>query len=215
MGSAKRRSSLRVSGIALLVLGVLSAAGCTTIDKQHGERIPKEQAVPEDGGTDVWQIVERLGPPTHISTLPGGLVMAYESVHVIERQIGINLEDIGLHWFKMAFGRGWAERETLVLAFDDNGVLRARESRDWTEDIGRGFGLQLFFVALPTVDTRHLSPRPVQLSWGRLALESLPVTLNVGQSLTSGSHGIEIQGTPISVGQHTLEMKTLERSRQR
>jgi hypothetical protein len=37
--------------------------------------------------------------------------------------------------------------------------------------------------------------------------------LNAGQSVTSGAHGIEMRGTPDSVGQRTLEENKKRRRR--
>jgi len=208
MASVKRKLHLRSSVVALLALVSLTGSGCTIIGNRYGEPIDVAHAGLEEGVTDVGRIVERLGPPTHLSALPGGMVMVYEYVDVTERQLGINLNIIGLDWFKVAFGRGLAMREALVLVVDDAGSLRTKEFRSWTEDIGKGFGFQLFFAALPTVDKRHLSGPPEQFGWGRAALDPLPVTLNAGQSIDSGSHGIEMRGTPSSLGQRTLEMRT-------
>jgi hypothetical protein len=213
MDSAKRKSSHLVSVVALLVFLSLTSSGCTIIGSRYGEPIDVAHSRLEEGVTDVGQIVEWFGPPTHLSALPGGLVMVYEYLDITERQLGINLNVIGLDWFKVAFGRGSAMREGLVLVFDDAGSLRAKEFRRWTEDIGKGFGFQLFFAALPTVDKRHLTGPPEQFGWGRATLGTLPVTLNAGQSVDSGSHGIEMRGTPVSLGQRTLEMRTTGRKK--
>jgi len=143
--------------------------------------------------------------------VPGGLAMLYEHIDATEKQIGINLEFIGLDWFKAAIGRGTAEQQALLLVFDDQGVLRARDYQAWTEKVGSGFGFQLFFVAMPTVDMKHLWEVPEQFTWGRGALEPLAVTLNAGQSVTRGTQGIEMRGTPSSVGQRTMESQRRRR----
>lgn len=185
------------------------------LGKRIGEPIAVEPAELQEGITTVSQIVALLGPPTHISALPDGMVMVYEYVQANEQQLGINLDFIGLNWFKFSFGHAKAKHQDLLLIFDNDGLLRARDFQDWTEKLGNGVGFQLFFVAVPTVDTRHLNAKPAQLSWGRSALEPLPVTLNAGQNLSSGNHGIEMRGTPDSVGQRTLEMKPSVRRKKR
>lgn len=208
-----RTSRLRASVIGLLFLAGLT--GCTILGKQIGKPIPVEQAGLEENITQVKQIVALLGPPTHMSVLPHGFIMVYEYVDAAEQQFGINLEFIGLNWFKMSFGRASTNHESLLLIFDDAGLLQAQEYDKWAEDLGKGFGFQLFFVAMPTVNTRHLDASPEQLSWGRSALQPLPITLNTAQSLDSGSHGIQLRGTPDSVGQRTLEMRIMTRRKQR
>jgi len=185
------------------------------LGKRIGEPIDIDQAELKEGVTNVAKIIALLGPPTLISALPDGMVMVYEYVDANEQQLGINLDFIGLDWFKFSFGSAEAKREGLLLIFDADGLLRAQDFQKWTEKLGTGLGFQLFFVAMPTVDTRYLNVKPEQLRWGRAALESLPVTLNTTQSLVSGASGIEMRGTPDSVGQRTLEMKTLERKKKR
>lgn len=211
MGSAKSKLPLRSSVFALLVLVSLTGSGCTILGNRYGEPIDDRHAGLEEGVTDVGRIVGQLGPPTHLSTLPGGMAMVYEYVDITERQLGINLDVLGLDWFKVAIGRGSSLREVLVLVVDDSGSLRAKKFRRWDEDIGKGMGIQLFFAALPTVDKRHLTGPPEQFGWGRASLGRLPVTLNAGQSIDSGSHGIELRGTPVSAGQRSLEMRTTGR----
>ena len=206
---------MRVSLAALLVLALVMGTGCTMMGKRIGEPIPVERAGLQEGATSVWKAVELLGPPNIMSALPDSLVMVYEYIDANEQQLGINLDFLGLDWFKMAFGRAKAKRQVLLLIFDNDGMLRAQDFQDWTEDLGKGFGFQLFFAALPTVDTRHLNAKSEQFVWGRAALEPLPITLNSGQSLVSGSNGIEMRGTPDSVGQRTLEMKTTARRKKK
>lgn len=216
MGTVMKRSRLSVSLAALLLLAsIVGNSGCTMIGKRIGEPIAAERAGLEEGSTSAWRTVELLGPPTNMSALPDGLVMVYEYVDANEQQLGLNLDFLGLNWFKMSFGRAKAQHEVLLLLYDSRGLLRASDFRNWTEDLGKGFGFQLFFVAMPTVDTRHLNAKPEQFSWGRTALEPLPVTLNAGQSLVNGSNGIEMRGTPDSVGQRTLEMTTKGRRKKR
>lgn len=210
-----KRSLLNLSFVVLLVLVALAGSGCTMLGKRIGEPINIDQAELQEGVTTVVKIIALLGPPTHMSALPEGMVMVYEYVDANEQQLGINLDFIGLNWFKFSFGSAEAKREGLLLIFDNDGLLRAQDFQKWTEKVGTGLGFQLFFVAMPTVDTRYLNVKPEQLRWGRAALEPLPVTLNTAQSLVSGASGIEMRGTPDSVGQRTLEMKTVERKKKR
>ena len=213
MGSATNRRRAHASLAVLLVLAGLASAGCTTIGRRVGVPIPAPTADLEEGVTRVSDVVDLLGPPARMSALPDGLAMLYEYIDASERQLGINLELIGLDWFKLAFGRGAADRQALLLIFDQDGTLRAREYKAWHENIGRGLGFQIFFVAMPTVDSKHLWESPEQFTWGRQALDPLTVALNVGSSVTSGSHGIEMRGTPDSVGQRTLEAQKKRRRR--
>lgn len=213
MVTAMKRSLPNLSIVASLVLVTLT--GCTMLDKRIGEPIHIDQAELQEGITDVPKIIALLGPPTHMSALPDGMVMVYEYVDARERQLGVNLDFMGLNWFKFSFGSAQANSEGLLLIFDNGGLLRAQDYQKWTEKLGSGLGFQLFITVMPTVDTRYLNAKPEQFRWGRAALEPLPVTLNAAQSLASGANGIEMRGTPDSVGQRALEMKTLERRKKR
>jgi len=210
MASA-RHHKLRLASSGFALLLALSAAGCTTIGRRYGEPIAPDLRGLEAGRTTVQQAVATLGPPARMSPVPGGVAMLYEHVDGVEKQLGINLELVGLDWFKVAIGRGTADREELLLLFGEDAVLRSQEYRAWREDTGRGFGFQLFFAALPTVDSKHLWESPEQFTWGRRALEPLAVTLNEANSITSGTHGIEARGTPDSAGQRTLESQRKRR----
>jgi len=213
MASARTRRQPTASAAAVLLAASIAAAGCTTIGRRYGEPIAVDPAQLREGTTTVSEVIALLGPPARISPVPGGLAMLYEYIDARENQLGINLELLGLDWFKLAAGRGAAEREEWLMVFDEHALLRSQEYRAWREDTGRGFGFQLFFVAMPTVDSKHLWESPEQFSWGRRALEPLTVTLNEGQSVTSGTHGIEARGTPDSAGQRTLEAQKKRRRR--
>jgi hypothetical protein len=201
------------STAALLVLASLVSAGCTTIGRRVGEPIPAATPGIEKGASTVSEVVHALGPPARMSALPDGLAMLYEYIDATENQLGINLEVVGLDLFKLALGRGTADRQALLLVFDESGVLQALRRRTWIEHVGSGFGLQLLFVAMPAVDSKHLWEAPEQFGWGRQSLDQLMVVLNAGQSVTSGAHGIEMRGTPDSVGQRTLEENKKRRRR--
>jgi len=181
--------------------------------RQVGEPIPADPPGLHEGTTTTAEVIATMGPPSRMSPVSSGLAMLYEYIDVTEKQFGINLEFIGLDWFKVAIGRGTAEQQALLLVFDEGGVLRAQDYQAWRENVGSGFGFQLFFVAMPTVDTKHLWEVPEQFAWGRRALDPLTATLNAGQSVNTGAHGIEMRGTPDSVGQRTLEMQKKRRRR--
>lgn len=207
---SRRRPTL---GVLAAVLSCLGAAGCTVLGRQIGEPISATDVEFQEGQASLRQVVAALGPPSGMSTLPDGVAVLYEYLDLKERQFGINLELTVLEWFKLSFGRAQAARQVALLVFDADGLLRAREYRAWTEDVGRGFGFQLFFVVLPTVDSRHLAGPAAQGGWGRMALEPLPVSLNAQNSVLGGVHGLELRGTPTGAGQHTLEMGETKRRR--
>lgn len=209
------RRWLRHSVLAMLVVTGLAGSGCTILGRRYGEPIAEADWRLQEGTTTAAEAVRDLGPPVRMSALPGGFAMLYEFIDARERQLGINLDFVGIDWFKIATGRGLADRQALLLVFDDMGVLRARDYQSWTEPVGKGLALQFLIVAMPTVDTRHLWETSEQHFWGRGSLEPLPVVLNAGQSIVAGSHGLEMRGTPRSAGQRTLEGEDKAGQRQR
>ena len=161
---------MRGSAALAIVILALTAAGCTTLGKRIGAPIAPDGAPFLVEGIEARQVIVALGPPTRMSALPDGMVMIYEYLDATERQIGINLDFVALDFLKIAVGRGTARRETLVITFDATGTMTARSLRRWNEDIGRGGAVQLFFVAMPTVDTSALRMPAQQHAWGRLLL---------------------------------------------
>lgn len=202
---------MKTSRYLLVGFAALATVSCTTLGKRIGEPLSDTHDRFDVGTADAQSIVAMLGPPTRMSALPGGMVMLYEYLDGTERQIGINLEYIALDFLKIAVGRGTASREALVLTFDDAGVLRSRIYRSWTDDVGRGGTVQLFFVALPTVDASYLREPATQHAWGQHMLRPLPETLNEDQDITNGEHGLELLGSPDGAGQRTLEMQQANR----
>jgi len=196
-------------------LATIALCSCTILSKRAGQPIAVADVPLREGVTTAGQVVAALGPPARMSALPEGFAMLYEYLDARERQLGFNLDFIGIDWFKVATGRGTAERQALLLVFDDEGALRASDFQAWTEPVGKGLALQFLFVAMPTVDTRYLWETAEQHVWGRGALEPLSVTLNTGQSIVNGRHGLEMRGTPRSAGQRTLEGEDRGRPRQR
>jgi hypothetical protein len=93
----------------------------------------------------------------------------------------------------------------LATTFDKTGRMRSKTSRIWIDDIGRGTAVQLFFVALPTVDSSYLRAPAEQHAWGGRLLRDPAKTLNAAQDIADGQHGVELLGTPECAGQRTLE----------
>ncbi|HSN71903.1 MAG TPA: hypothetical protein VLT59_10340 [Steroidobacteraceae bacterium] len=196
---------MRTSVTLALAVLALAVSGCTTLGKRIGEPIPDVADRFTVEQTDVRDVIAALGPPTRMSALQNGMVMTYEYLDATERQIGINLDFVALDFLKIAVGRGNARREVLALTFDRAGTMTAGSLRRWTDDIGRGGAVQLFFVAMPTVDSSDLRAPAEQHGWGRRLLREPPRTLNAGQDIASGQHGVELLGTPDGAGQRTLE----------
>jgi hypothetical protein len=92
-----------------------------------------------------------------------------------------------------------------MISFDESGTARAVGRYDEKVPIGSGFVISPIFSVKPSVDTSYLDVPPVQSSWGRASLRRMPQTLNREQDLRSGRSGFQLIGTPVSIGQHSLE----------
>jgi len=142
------------------------------------------------------------------------MAFLYEHLVIREGQIGISYdgEHLGvnmrfLEWIKFAFGKAWADRQTLLLTFDREGTLTTERFLAWHQDLGAGFSIQFVVQAGSVVDTSAARAKSDANEWGQFMLQRLPQALNVGQSMDDGRFGLEQKGTPSSVGQRSLELR--------
>jgi hypothetical protein len=112
-----------------------------------------------------------------------------------------------LKWLKFAVASASADRQAFILTFDEQGILQTRRFLEHSEDLGTGGAIQLLLVVQELVGTSHLDDEIGPNDWGISLLRPLPQTLNIRQSLNTGTSGIEQKGTPTNVGQHTLELR--------
>jgi hypothetical protein len=184
-----------------------SLSGCASINQHIDTPIPDTVAL-STAETHYHSVLDALGPPAQLTSLPDGFAFLYESLIIRERQIGIQLtpgEMPGL--FKLNYGRARAERHIHVLRFDEGGMLQAHGVFDGTQKLGNSITLQPIFSVTPTVKTTDLVQPPPQQNWGFSLFDPLPESLNANQSLDSGTAGFEIRGTPSDVGQRSLEFR--------
>ena len=199
------RSPDRPLGLFLLLLFLLMA-GCTSISRQiDREAVPTTPDL-QISHTHFYDILDHLGPPAQITALPGGFAFIYESLFIIEKQIGFSSTKDVLSWFKFSFSDADVHQLVHIFTFDKRGYLRSHVGRKTHKDIGDGSSLQFIFTLEEMVDTQYLEKDPIQQDWGFHLFRPLPQTLNANQSLDSGARGLEQIGTPTAVGQRTLEM---------
>jgi hypothetical protein len=159
-----------------------------------------------DGKTQVEEVVSELGPPNLASRLPNGFAFLYEYSHISEFQFGLSLNLPIVHWFKFLKAWNRIDQESLLLTFDERGVLRSAGSGNWQESLGGGTGLQFLFQVMSFSDVSEFL-RPAQPhGWGNTLLQPLPIALNRAQNLRTGEHGLQQRIAPDYAGQHTLEM---------
>ena len=192
--------------LLLLAAGV-SICGCASLDKRMGQPLSLAEIDRIDPGVHYSHILHRLGPPTAMSAVAGGMALQYEYVHIRERQYGLILPgDLG-NLIKAVYASADAKVQVMQFVFDGKGNLLGSDAGEWAADAGSGFSVTLIFSAGSLTDT-HLYEESVDraMDWGRgLTLPPL-VTLNVMQSVETGANGMQLSGTTTKVGQHTLEL---------
>lgn len=202
-GISRRRILGWLAFAALLIL----ENNCTFMHQQMGAPGEEQTINLENTITNIDEVLTRLGPPTGITRTAGGFALLYEYHDMIEKQFGINLEVLGIKWFKAVLADADVDRQVLVLDFDHAGILRSHSRDVVHEELGKGLAVQYIFDMRPVVDTSdYMNAKLSPHEWGFSLLTALPMTLNLSQSLTSGEAGFEQQGTSTGVGQRALEM---------
>lgn len=190
----------------LALAAMLFLTGCSSFRTEMGRPLAPEKSKLAEGKTQVEDVVSELGPPNLASRLPDGFAFLYEYSRISEFQLGLSLNLPVVRWFK--FLKAWnnIQQESLLLTFDERGVLRSAGSGSWKEGLGGGTGVQILFQVMSFSDvSEFLRPRE-PLGWGDRLLQPLPVALNNDQSLRTGEHGLQQRIAPDYAGQHTLEM---------
>jgi len=191
-------------------------AGCSTLDLELGARIDLDRCADlQAAEADRAAVLEALGPPSQISPHADGVAFLYEHLVLTERQLGFNLQRIGLYlgmpalsFLKVSLGRSSCRREAALFLFDDAGRLTDSVTADWVEEYGRGGSLQIFFAVQQVVDSDLLTASPRGLDWGLELLDPLPQELNVPHRAD-----LELRGSPFHAGQQTLELRREETGR--
>jgi hypothetical protein len=201
------RSERKWPGLIALVSLLVALPGCTSINKQLDRPVHPSEITSKNRPTHYFTILDELGPPASITSLPEGFAFQYESLKINEQQFGFSTDRGFLSWLKLAYGSASASRNVHVYVFNKAGHLQSYGNKVLKDDIGKGMSVQFIVTVAQIVDTSYLEKPPTQHSWGSSLMRPLPIALNRAQSLDSGQHGLEQRGTPTSAGQRTLEMR--------
>ena len=219
---AKPRNTLSIlAKLSLLILLIFACSGCTVLKTTMGVPFGSKEAKFKEGTTHYSTILHDLGTPIKVGDLPNGFVFLYEYIVTTEYQFGIALDferslNVSVNpdgefdfrsLLRIGFGTGHADRQVLLMTFDESGILVAQRYNERKEDLGRGIGIQTFIGITSLVDSSHLTGDAIQHNWGMSLLRPIPRTLNVRQSLETGTSGLEQSGMPTKAGQHTLELR--------
>ena len=188
--------------VLLLILG-----GCSFITKKIDTPIDASAADLAKQQIHYYKVLDELGPPAYISSLPNGFAFQYETLQIDELQFGISSNTDFFRWFKLAYGNAKVDRKIHVFVFSNEGYVQAYGKKHMKEGAGKGLSYQFIVKVAQIVDTSHLEQATAQHNWGFSLLHPLPVAMNRQQSLDTGEHGLEQRGTPTAIGQRTLEMQ--------
>lgn len=201
----------RKSRAAFPLLIALLLSGCSTlykrVDPGMGE-VDKDEIAFKAGQTHYHDVLDQLGPPSRLSSMGEGFAFLYEAMLIRELQTGIGGQSGFWQLLKFSFADSKLFRHTAMLTFNDDGILISAAYSDTAEPLGRSGAIQPILTVQQIVDTTRFEDDAVDVvDWGMSMLAKPPETLNVGQSLSSGTGGFEQSGTTTRVGQHTLEMR--------
>lgn len=152
-------------------------------------------------------VLQQLGPPMRVSATPTGYVLAWEHWDISEVKLGISLGFAGAEALSVDWGSARAKGEFLLLGFNRQHQLTDAAFTEWNNSTGGGQGIQPLGGLVSVVDVDDLLDSMPQHTWGGASLQKLPVTLNADSRPDMGQRGIEQRGTPVAVGQRSLEME--------
>lgn len=191
---------------AFLSFLIIALCSCTVISKDINTDVKLDENTFELSQTHISDVIDLIGPPSKLTKYNEGLVFLYESIEIRERQLGLNAKYDFFRWFKFSYAKGAADRQTLLLIFNNYGYLIGQSYKEFEENLGSGQAISFLYTIESLVDSSTLEEEPYLLSWGSSLLKPLPEVLNYSQNLGTGESGVEQLGAPNSVGQHTLEL---------
>jgi hypothetical protein len=178
----------------LFILTLISS--CTRVHINNDKEIDAARTRTIQHNTPYTDVLAALGPPAKVTALPSGFAFLYESTQVLQRGIALSF-----YFIRASVTKGDRVLDAYVVVFDERGLVVGHEQ------ITKSMPLSLSFaVTIPTGGPpRELIASAPQHHWGMSMLNPLPQTLNAANDIDAGMHGLEQRGTPIAVGQRTLE----------
>jgi hypothetical protein len=181
--------------VSLLFVLILISS-CTRIHISNDNEIDAAKTRTIQHNTPYADVLVALGPPAKVTALPSGFAFLYESTQVLQRGIALSV-----YFIRASVTKGDRVLDAYVVMFDERGLVVGHEQ------ITKSLPLSLTFaVTIPTGGPpQELTASAPQHHWGMSMLNPPPKTLNAANDIDAGMHGLEQRGTPIAVGQRTLE----------
>jgi len=190
--------------LALLVC-TTAVAGCSRWSYDIGSDLVAAEIPAVEDQLNVRDVLARMGPPLRISALPGGYVLAYEYWHIVQDKVGIGISAAGVNALSIDWGNARIQGEFLLLGFNREHQLVDSTFQEWDRDTGGGKSIQPLQGLVSVVGVGDLTHPMPQHRWGAFYLEEIAVALNAQSNLDIGQNGLEQRGTPVDIGQRSLE----------
>lgn len=137
--------------------------GCSIVVNQFGH-VPEAIHDPKS----YHDVLAGAGAPDSLGYTDDGFVFFYQSIRIVEPQIGISMPFTD--WFKISYGRAEAHQKILWYSFSNDGELLATGKKEWSNKLGGGSGIGMIFVVAEAVDITRFEDIPAQLQWGKYLL---------------------------------------------
>jgi hypothetical protein len=170
---------------------------CTRIHLSNDKEIDTARTRTIQHNTPYTDVLVVLGPPAKLTALPSGFAFLYESTQVLQRGLTLSV-----YFLSASVTKGDRVLDAYVVVFDERGLVVGHEK------LMKSVPSSLTFaVTIPTGGgpPPELSASAPQHRWGMSMLNPLPETLNAANDIEAGMYGLEQRGTPIAIGQKTLE----------
>lgn len=188
-----------------LLLGLVLLGGCTQWRYDLGTPILPDQLSEAAAGMPLGEVLANLGPPHRVSATTDGYVLAWEFWKIREDTIGLSLGALGTDLLSVDWGKARVSGDFLIAFFDHQHRLTASAFSQWQGDAGGGRAIQPMIGLVSLVDVEDLVDELPHHDWGAGLLEPLPVAVNSDSRPDTGQNGIQRRGTPVGIGQQSLE----------
>jgi len=171
---------------------------CTRVHLSVDKEIDSASIHTIQQNTPYADVLAVLGPPTKLTALSSGFAFLYESTQVFLRGLSVFIVHPA---FKIGVTKEERMLNAYVVVFNEHGLVVG--SGQITKSVPLSLAMA---VSLSTRGKgRELTFLAPQHRWGMSMLRPLPKTLNAANDIDAGMYGLEQRGTPIAIGQRTLE----------
>jgi hypothetical protein len=182
----------------LLFILISFMVSCTRMHLSVDKALDSARIHTIQQNTPYADVLAVLGPPAKLTALPSGFAFLYESTQASQRGLSLSFF---VPVFSVNISKGNRVLDAYVVVFNEHGLVVG--SGQITKSVPLNFSLA---VSLSTGGKfRELTTPAPQHHWGMSMLQPLSKTLNTANDVDAGMHGLEQRGTPLAVGQRTLE----------